>query len=58
MAETDVIVGTALASGEDGVIDALFEVLVLRAVLAEEDETGTGATEGLVSEDNNECHYH
>jgi hypothetical protein len=44
---THVVVGSTLASGEDGGIDTGLEVSLL--VLAEEDETGTGTTEGLVA---------
>ena len=41
--------GTTLAGREDSVIDTLFQICGLVAVLAEEDETSTRATEGLVS---------
>ena len=41
--------GTALASGEDSIVYALLEVGGIFEVLAEEDETGTGTTEGLVT---------
>lgn len=41
-----VVVGSTLACGEDGSVDTGLEVLLL--VLAEEDETGTRTTEGLV----------
>ena len=46
-----VVVGTTLAGGEDGFVDALLEVLGVGKVLAEEDETSTRATECLVSVD-------
>lgn len=44
-----VVVGTTLAGGEDGLVDALLEVLGLGKVLAEEDETSARSTERLVS---------
>jgi hypothetical protein len=37
-----------LAGRENGVVDALLEVLCVLEILAEEDETSTGPTEGLV----------
>ena len=40
--------GATLASGEDGLVDALLEVGSLVAVLAEEDQTSARATESLV----------
>lgn len=40
--------GTALASGEDSIVNALFEVRSGRVVLLEEDETGARTTESLV----------
>ena len=46
-----VVVRAALARGEDGVVDALLEVGSLLRVLAEEDETSTGTTQGLVAKD-------
>jgi len=42
-----VVVGSSLASGEDGVVDALLNVRLLG--LVEEDESSTGSTEGLVA---------
>ena len=45
------IVGTTLAGGENSVVDTLLEVLRAFNILAEEDETGTGSTEGLVAID-------
>lgn len=45
--KTHVVVGTTLAGREDGVVDALLNVRLL--VLAEEDETGARAAEGLVA---------
>ena len=50
-----VVVRAALARGEDGLVDALLEVGSLVAVLAEEDEASTGATEGLVPEARSGC---
>lgn len=44
--------GATLAGREDGVVDALLEILGVLEVLAEEDETSTGATEGLVANGN------
>lgn len=44
-----VIVGTTLAGRKNGVVDTLLEVLRAFNVLAEEDETGAGSTEGLVA---------
>ncbi len=41
--------GTALAGGEDSIVYALLEVGGIFEVFAEEDETGTGTTEGLVT---------
>ena len=46
-----VVVRTTLAGRENGVVDALLEVLCVLEILAEEDETSTGATECLVSVD-------
>lgn len=47
-----VVVGTSLDGGEDSLVDTALEILTLLdlgiLVLAEEDQTGTGATEGLV----------
>ena len=43
-----VVVRATLAGRENGVVDALLEVLCVLEILAEEDETSTGATEGLV----------
>ena len=43
-----VVVGATLASGEDGLVDALLEVGGLVTVLAEEDQTSARATESLV----------
>lgn len=47
-----VVVGASLDGGEDGLVDTALEVLTLLdlgvLVLAEEDQTGTGTTEGLV----------
>ena len=43
-----VVVRATLAGRENGVVDALLEVLCVLKILAEEDETSTGATEGLV----------
>ena len=48
-AREGVIVGTTLAGGENSVVDTLLEVLGAFNVLAEEDETGAGSTEGLVA---------
>jgi hypothetical protein len=44
-----VIVGTTLAGRENSVVDTLLEVLGALNVLAEEDESGAGSTEGLVA---------
>ena len=44
-----IVVGTTLASGEDSVVDALLEVLGLVGVFAEENQTSTGTTKGLMS---------
>jgi hypothetical protein len=44
-----VVVRTTLTRGEHGVVYALLEVLVSLAVFAEEDETGSRATERFVS---------
>jgi hypothetical protein len=44
-----VIVGTTLAGGKNSVVDTLLEVLRAFDVLAEEDETGAGSTEGFVA---------
>ena len=41
--------GTTLAGREDSLVDTLLEVLSVLQVLAEEDETSTRTTEGLVS---------
>lgn len=54
---TYVIVGTALASGEDGVIDAFLEVGGVFEVLAEENETGTGTTKSLVAENTRQINF-
>ena len=43
-----VVVRATLAGRENGVVDALLEVLCVLEILAEEDETSTGTTEGLV----------
>lgn len=43
-----IVVRATLAGGEDGVVHALFEVGACGAVFAEEDETGTGTTEGFM----------
>jgi hypothetical protein len=43
-----VVVRTALASREDSLVDAPLEVSGFVAVLTEEDEASTRATEGLV----------
>lgn len=43
-----VVVGTTLACREDGIVNPLFEILGVLEILPEEDETGTGATQGLV----------
>lgn len=47
-----VVVGTSLDGGEDSLVDTALEVLTLLdlgiLVLAEEDQSGTGTTEGLV----------
>ncbi len=48
-AREGVIVGTTLAGGENSVVDTLLEVLCAFNVLAEEDETSAGSTEGLVT---------
>jgi hypothetical protein len=42
-------VGTTLAGRENSIVDTLLEILSLLTVLAEEDEAGTRAAEGLVS---------
>ena len=46
--ETDVIVRTPLACGEDSLVDALFEILGILEVLPEEDQPCSWATECLV----------
>ena len=43
------VVRTTLASGEDGLVDALLEILVVWAVFPKEDQTRPGTTEGLVT---------
>lgn len=43
------IVRTTLAGGENSIVDTLLEVFGAFNVLAEEDETGTGSTKGLVA---------
>jgi hypothetical protein len=45
-----VVVGSTLASGEDGGVDSGLEVGLL--VLSEEDETSSGTSEGLVASEN------
>lgn len=45
-----IVMRTTLASGEDGIIDALFEVLGIFNVLSEEDETSSRTTEGFVAD--------
>ena len=44
-----VVVRAALAGGEDGLVDAPLEVRSLVTVLTEEDQTGAGTTQGLVT---------
>ena len=44
-----VVVRATLARRKDGLVNALLQILGLIGVLAEEDKTGTRATEGLVS---------
>lgn len=44
---THVVVRSTLASGEDGIVDALLDIALL--VGAVEDETGARTTEGLVA---------
>ena len=50
--ETDVIMGTALASGENSLVDALLEILGVLCIFPEEDQTSTGTTESLVTSNN------
>jgi hypothetical protein len=45
----NVVVGSTLASREDGVINALLEVFRSRKILPEEDETSTRTTESFVA---------
>ena len=44
-----VVVRAALAGGEDGLVDAPLEVGSLVTVLTEEDQSGAGTTQGLVT---------
>ena len=46
---TDVVVGTTLAGGEDGLVDAFFEIRRGLKVFPEKDETSSRPTEGLVA---------
>lgn len=46
------VVGATLASREDSLVDALLEVLMVRAIFLEEDQTRSWATEGLVTKSN------